>query len=155
MKSMPMHGNPYLRLGIMAVASFASMYVLMYAMVDQPGNVHPSLNQIYMAALMTAPMIVIELALMGAMYPKKAANAALAVASIAVLALCWAAIRSQAAIGDRQFLKSMIPHHAGAVLMCGKAPIRDAEIQALCARITKGQREEIAQMDRILQRLQR
>ena len=139
----------------MALASFVSMYVLMYAMVNTFGDVYNSLNQVYMAALMTAPMIVIELALMGAMYPKKAANAALAVASIAVLALCWAAIRTQAAIGDRQFLRSMIPHHGGAVLMCGKAPIHDAEIRALCAQITKGQREEIAQMDRILQRLER
>ena len=153
MKSMQPHGNPYLRLGIMALASFAAMYVLMYAMVDELRNVHPNLNQAYMAGLMTAPMIVIELALMGSMYPSKAINAALALAGIAALALFWAAIRSQAAIGDRQFLESMIPHHGGAVLMCGKAPIHDAEVKALCAQITRSQRDEIAQMNRMLERL--
>ena len=49
----------------MAALSFVAMYVLMYAMVDRVANVHPNLNQLYMAALMTAPMIVLELVLMG------------------------------------------------------------------------------------------
>jgi uncharacterized protein (DUF305 family) len=35
------------------------------------------------------------------------------------------------AVGDKQFLRSMIPHHAGAILMCEKASIKDAEIRAL------------------------
>ena len=37
----------------MTVLSFASMYVLMYAMVASP-------NHVYMAGLMTAPVAVIE-----------------------------------------------------------------------------------------------
>jgi hypothetical protein len=36
------------------------MYILMYAMVDRFGNVYSSLNQLYMAGLMTVPMIVID-----------------------------------------------------------------------------------------------
>jgi uncharacterized protein (DUF305 family) len=143
----------YVRLAVMTALSFAAMYVLMYAMVDRFDRVHPSLNQAYMAGLMTAPMVLIELALMGAMYPRKRLNLALAGASLAALALCWAGIRTQAGVGDRQFIKSMIPHHAGAVLMCGEAPITDPELRELCARIVRGQNEEIAQMDRILQRL--
>jgi hypothetical protein len=59
----------YGRLAFMAVLSFLSMYVLMYAMVNTLDNAQPNLNQAYMAGLMTAPMMIIELALMGAMYP--------------------------------------------------------------------------------------
>ena len=57
-------GSQYGRLVIMTVVSFIAMYWLMYAMVDRVENVYMSLNQVYMAALMTAPMVLIELALM-------------------------------------------------------------------------------------------
>ena len=40
----------------------------------------------------------------------------------------------------------MIPHHAGAILMCEKAPIEDPDIKILCASIIEGQRAEIADM---------
>lgn len=37
------------------------MHVLMYAMVDRLANVYPNFHQFYMAGLMTAAMVVIEL----------------------------------------------------------------------------------------------
>jgi hypothetical protein len=60
--------NHYVHLLIMTVLSFVSMYVLMYAMVDRLANIYPNFNQLYMAGLMTAPMVLIEMAVMGAMY---------------------------------------------------------------------------------------
>ncbi|MHB1179753.1 MAG: DUF305 domain-containing protein, partial [Daejeonella sp.] len=63
------HGShPYRKLLIMLVLSFISMYILMYAMVNRLENVYPNINQFYMASLMTMPMIIIELVLMGKMY---------------------------------------------------------------------------------------
>jgi Domain of unknown function (DUF305) len=44
----------------------------------------------------------------------------------------------------------MIPHHAGAILMCGEASIRDAEINELCKTIISSQQSEIDQMKTIL-----
>ena len=58
------HASPYHHLFIMVLLSFMAMYVLMYAMVDRAANIHPSFNQAYMAGLMTAPMVVLELLLM-------------------------------------------------------------------------------------------
>jgi uncharacterized protein (DUF305 family) len=52
-------------------------------------------------------------------------------------------------INDRQFIASMVPHHSGAILMCRKANLSDPELASLCGEITKGQREEIEQMERI------
>ena len=145
----------YGRLFVMLLLSFIAMYGLMYAMVDSFANVYPSYNQIYMAGLMTAAMLIIELALMGAMYPNKKMNALLMLVGIIALGLFWMAIRQQTAINDRQFLKSMIPHHSGAILMCQEAKLRDAQIQALCRTIITGQQEEINQMKSILDTLQK
>ena len=129
----------YGRLLLMAVLSFISMYVLMYAMVNTFANVYTNLNQLYMAGLMAAPMVVIELALMGAMYSDRKKNVVIMAVSLVALSAFWLFIRQQAAITDRQFLRSMIPHHAGAILMCEEAPIRDPEIKELCAAIISSQ----------------
>ena len=118
----------------------------MYAMVDVFANVFPNLNQFYMAGLMASPMVLIEIALMSAMYPNKKWNALIIAASVVTLILFWVGIRQQAAISDKQFLKSMIPHHAGAILMCEKASIHDPEIKELCREIISSQRREIEQM---------
>jgi hypothetical protein len=106
-----------------------------------------------MAALMAAPMVLIELAVMRSMYRNRAANVAIVAASLIVLVGSWVLIRQQHFVGDRQFLRSMIPHHAGAVLMCNQAPVQDAEIRKLCQEIVAGQRREITQMKAILDRL--
>ncbi len=127
----------------MIILSFISMYVLMYAMVNVFGNVYGSFNQFYMAGLMTAPMVIIEMLVMGMMYPDKRLNALFVGVSIGALLLFWFAIRQQTFIGDAQFLRSMIPHHAGAILMCNEAEITDPEIQELCRNILAGQQEEI------------
>ena len=135
----------YRHLGIMAALSFVAMYILMYAMVDSLGNVYNNVNQFYMAGLMTAPMVVIELFVMRGMYHDTRANPVILGASVAVGIACFVAIRQQAGVSDRQFLHSMIPHHASAILMCDQSPIDDAEIKRLCSNIVSGQQAEIDQ----------
>jgi len=135
----------------MAVLSFISMYILIYAMVDRFGNLFNNLNQLYMAGLMTAPMIIIELLLMKDMYENKRLNAPLLAVSAIALILLFTFIRQQTAISDRQFLRSMIPHHASAILMCEQAPVRDPKIEELCKSIIASQQSEIAQMKLLLQ----
>lgn len=145
-----MHINHYARLAAMTALSFIAMFILMYAMVDRLGNVYANVNQAYMAALMAAPMVIIELILMWGMYKNRPANIAILTASAIVLIASWIGIREQVAVGDRQFLRSMIPHHAGAILMCEEAPVQDTAIKDLCRQIIKSQNEEIAQMRALL-----
>jgi hypothetical protein len=145
----------YRRLLLMALLSFVSMYVLMYAMVNRFADVYPNLNQFYMAGLMAAPMIIIELALMGAMYGDRKRNAVIIAASLVVLGMFWIFIRGQTAISERQFLRSMIPHHSSAILMCEEALIRDPEIKELCGAIVSSQQSEIDQMKAKLAELER
>jgi uncharacterized protein (DUF305 family) len=150
-----MNKTHYGRLLLMAVLSFMSMYVLMYAMVNTFANVYTNLNQFYMAGLMAAPMVVIELALMGHMYSDKRRNVVISILSLIALGLFWIFIRQQTAITDKHFLRSMIPHHAGAILTCQKSAIRDPEIKKLCGEIVSGQQSEIGQMKAILAKLGR
>ena len=145
-------GGHYGRFAWMLVLSFAAMYVLMYAMVDRLGNAVPNINQFYMAGLMTAPMAILEILLMGRMYPDKRKNMTVLLLGAVVLAACWFGIRAQAGVGDRQFLKSMIPHHAGAILMCEQAKLTKPDVRVLCEGIVKAQEEEIAQMRALLAR---
>ena len=135
--------HSYARFGVMLLLSFIAMYGLMYAMVDRWANVHHSLNQAYMAGLMTAPMGLIELALMARMYPDRRRNVAFAAGCVLLGLACWFGIRQQWGIGDRQFLRSMIPHHAGALLMCGEARLHDPDIRVLCRGIIASQQREI------------
>ena len=147
-------GNCYIHLLIMTALSFVSMYFLMYAMVDRIGNIYGNLNQLYMAGLMTAPMVLIELTVMRAMYENIRLNVALMIVSTVLGLLFFVGIRLQTAVDDTQFLKSMIPHHAGAILMCTESSLTNAEITALCKSIITGQQAEIDQMKALLAKLE-
>jgi len=136
-------GGHYGRLLAMVVLSFLAMFALMYGMVDRFANVFVNLNQFYMVGLMVAPMAIIELALMWRMYPNKRLNALIMAASGVALVAFWILLRQQAAISDREFLKSMIPHHGGAILMCEQNHLKDPELQQLCVQILSSQQAEI------------
>jgi len=144
--------HPYQHLIVMAALSLVSMYFLMYAMVDRPSNVYGNLNQLFMAGLMTAPMLLIELVVMRGMYPDRRRNALISAISVALGVGMFVLIRQQTAIADEQFLRSMIPHHSGAILMCERAKLRDQELRELCDAIISSQREEIELMSAMLDR---
>lgn len=152
---MKMQINHYRRFLIMIGLHFIAMYIFMYAMVNIFDNVFNSFNQVYMAALMTASMVLIEIPLMMSMYQSKKLNIIILAVGLIVLVGSFLAIRNQTAISDRQFLRSMIPHHGGAILMCKEAVIQDQEIKDLCREIFTSQQREIDQMKSILDRMNR
>lgn len=145
--------KPYTVLAGMVALHFIAMYVLMYSMANYFSNIYNNLNQIYMAAIMTSPMIVMEVMLMKKMYHNKKINYWIIGISTSLFILFFTFIRVQTAISDKQFLRSMIPHHAGAILMCRQASIQDTEIKELCDQIISSQQSEIDQMKKILDRL--
>ncbi len=90
---------------------------------------------------------------MGMMYHDKKLNAFLMGTATIVGIVFFIGIRQQTLIDDEQFLRSMIPHHSGAILMCENAELTDTEIQELCREIIQNQEEEIATMEAILERI--
>ncbi|WP_209390094.1 DUF305 domain-containing protein [Chryseobacterium sp. RR2-3-20] len=140
----------YKRFAVMAVAMFAVMYFIMYAMIDGWQNLIPNINNLYMTLLMTSAMLLIELAIMKVMYPNRKMNLAIAIISVAVGIFSWFGIREQINVGDKQFAKGMIPHHAAAILMSEKAKLTDPELIQLQKNILETQAEEIELMKRKL-----
>lgn len=148
------HGHSYQPLLYMVLLSFVAMYVLMYAMVDTLDNVVPNINQLYMAGLMTAPMVPIELLLMRRMYTSRSRNLVICSAAIIAGAVCFMLIRTQGGVGDKEFLKSMIPHHGAAVLMVKEAGLKDPEVQQFAREIIIAQEKEIKQMKQKIKQLE-
>jgi uncharacterized protein (DUF305 family) len=144
--------KPYMMLAVNLGLSLLVMYVAMFAMIWSWGEFIQNVNFFYMALVMWAPMGAIMLATMGGMYRNRKLNAALYVAFAAILVLSLVGIRQQSLVGDDQFLRSMIPHHSGAILMCEEAKLTDPEIRQLCGEIIQAQKDEIAQMKRIMGR---
>ncbi len=149
----PTHKGNYKKLLLMAILSYIAMYVLMYSMVDSFQNVINNINQVYMAGVMAAPMVIIELILMKGMYQNQKLNLIIAVVSILLFILFFLGIRKQAAVSDKQFLKSMIPHHAAAILMVKETELKDPELQQLAKDIISAQQEEINFMKAKLEQL--
>lgn len=147
--------NPYKALAATVGIHFFIMFALTYAGVFRLEHIFLNLNRFYMAVIMVAPMVILMMLFMGHMFGNKKLNFALYSLSALLFVGGLFALRSQALVGNEQFLKSMIPHHSIAIKTCDRADITDPEIQQLCTEIVKTQREEITQMNDILKRLER
>jgi hypothetical protein len=150
-KGMDAH-SPYSKLAITISINAVVMFLITYAMIDTLDHFYPNINRAYMALIMVAPMVVLMLIVMQAMYPNKTLNYFLIAAFTGIFFLVFVLMRTQTSVGDVQFLRSMIPHHSSAIVMCERSSITDPEIVSLCAQIVKAQKEEIAQMQNILAR---
>ena len=151
-----MERHHYKMLAVNLVLGLAIMYFAMFAMIWSLGEFVQNINFLYMALVMWAPMSIVMLFTMKSMYKNAKLNTVLYGIFIAVFVLSFVGIRAQGLVGDRQFLRSMIPHHSGALLMCNRSALRDAEIRDLCFGpdgIVTGQTREIAQMRAIQDRL--
>lgn len=146
------NGSSYLRLGTELACDFAVMYLVMYSMIATLSHFRFNLNNVYMTLMMVAPMAIIMLVSMRSMFPSRRLNQILGIGALIVFLGSFAGMRTQAGVGNAEFLRSMIPHHSGAILMCEKASISDPEIVALCRGIIASQQQEITQMQAILAR---
>jgi len=142
--------NPYVGLLVSLAVSFAAMYLIMYAMADRWSNVYFNLSNVYMTGLMAGSMVPIMLLTMPGMFKNKRANAALWVGAVVGLALCWFLLRAEAGVGNRQFLRAMIPHHSAAIQMAQESAITDPRVKKLVEEIISSQQREIAEMKALL-----
>ena len=143
----------YRTLGINMAINLIVMYLVMFAMIWTWGEFFQNLNFFYMALMMWAPMGALMLLTMRTMFGNKKLNTALYAGFGLVFVLSLIGIRDQSLVGNRQFLRSMIPHHSGAITMCERASINNAEIRQICfapGGIVESQKREIAQMETIL-----
>ena len=62
--------------------------------------------------------------------------------------------RSQALVDDQAYMKGMIPHHSIAIMTSERAHIKDPEVRKLADEIIDAQVREIAEMKRMIARLE-
>lgn len=144
--------SAYRSLAWQTLVSAIIMYLVMFVMIDRLSSFYNNLNMAYMTLMMVAPMVILMIAAMPDMFPNRQRNLVILACSTLAFLGSFALIRTQTTIDDSAFLRSMIPHHSGAILMCEQAKLTDPEVRDLCRGIIAGQKAEIDQMKRILDR---
>lgn len=142
----------YLKFGAMMLVSLGLMWVLSMSMIREIGHFFFNISNFYMALIMVAAMGVVMVVGMWSMLPSKKVNIGMLVGFAALFVVALLLGRNETFVGDKGFLESMIPHHSRAILVCQESDLSDPEIVQLCDEIVEAQEEEIAQMERILER---
>ena len=137
----------YLRFGAMIVTSTVVMFALTYTNSYAWDHVRWSEERVYMALLMGGAMAVVMLGFMWSMHRNLKANAAILVAACLLMGAALWLSRSQHFVDDREYMKGMIPHHSIAILTSEHADLDDVRVCELANKIIRAQREEIAEMD--------
>jgi hypothetical protein len=146
--------NNYLKFAIMMATSFVIMYAVMFTNVDQLDHIMLSTTRTYMTILMIAPMAIMMLLFMKGMYTKKTLNYFLLTLMLVIGSSAYYMLRQQVLVDDVAYMKAMIPHHSSAIMVSQKAHFSDPETKQLAKDIIEAQKREIAQMEKIIQRLE-
>lgn len=91
---------------------------------------------------------------MPSMYPDTRKNILIGLTSILIFVLALTLLRYQVPIGDRQYMKAMIPHHSSAIMTSSSADIKDPQVRALADSIISSQKREVQVMKAILNRME-
>ena len=139
----------YKRLLAMIVTSTVVMFVLMYSTAYSFSHIWFSQTRFYMALYMGATMAIIMLAFMLSMYGDRRKNIAIFTGAALLIATSYFLVRDQT-VEDVGWMKAMIPHHSIAILTSERAELSDPRVEELARQIIETQRQEIAEMERLI-----
>lgn len=144
----------YLRFAAMILTGMVIMYWVMFVGSWEWSHIRFSQSRIFMALTMGGAMGLVMLAWMLNMYKNMKAN--LTVVAVSLLLLVGGAFldRSQITVDDIAFMRGMIPHHSLAITRSERAHIRDVRVCELAVGISATQRQEIAEMDWLINDIQ-
>jgi hypothetical protein len=145
------HGS-YKKFFAMIGTAMGAMFILMYVHSYQIfEHAWFSETRLFMTLIMGASMMVIMLAFMLGMYESRKANLTIFIgASLLLLTSIWL-VRSQITVSDVDYMEGMIPHHSIAILTSERARIEDPRVRALADEIIDAQREEIKEMEWLIE----
>ena len=139
----------------MIATSIVTMFVLKYSNVYEPGHIWFSQTRMWMALMMGMAMIVIMLGFMWGMYRRLLTKVLVMIGAAIGFAVFVFLARSQTTVDDQAYMKAMIPHHSIAVLTSRRARISDRRVRELADAIIEAQVKEIAQMEMLLEDIER
>jgi hypothetical protein len=138
------------RFAAMIVVSTAIMFFLMYQLVYSWDHALFSLTRLVSSLVMGCVMTAVMLSFMWKMYHPNSAKIAVLAGAIVGGIVLLAVNRSQALVGDVNFMKAMIPHHSIAINNARNSDIRDPRVRYLADRIIRDQVKEIAEMKMLI-----
>lgn len=143
------------RFAAMIATSTFFMFFFMYQLVYSPEHALFSLNRLVSSFVMGCVMTVIMLGFMWSMYKGMMTKVAVLAGALLLGVALLAINRSQALIGDVEFMKSMIPHHSIAINNARRSSISDPRVRELADAIIAAQVREIAEMKALIQDIER
>ena len=145
----------YLRFAAMILTAMIVMYAVMFVSSWQWSHIRFSESRVFMALTMGGTMGLIMLGYMLNMYRNTKANLAVIAASLLLLGVGVFLDRSQTTVQDEGWMSSMIPHHSMAITRSERANITDVRVCELAKQISKAQREEILEMQWLIDDIER
>ena len=145
--------HPYRNFLLMILTASVLMFGLMYLNTYQLSHVWFSQTRLFMTCIMAGAMALVMLGFMRHMYRDRRANAAIVVASLALMGGGLWLVRSQSTVDDVAYMKAMIPHHSIAILTSERARIRDPRVRELADGIIETQKREIGEMETLIRDL--
>lgn len=139
---------------LMLIFSAISMYITMYFNTYEFSHVYFSWTRMYMTFIGISGMAIIMFLFMKKMYENKIKNTAIIIGSLLLLSISTYLVRQQIPINDVKWMEAMIPHHSIAILTSNRANLKDPEVKKLSEEIIKAQEKEIAEMKKMIKRLE-
>jgi hypothetical protein len=130
----------------MIATSVVVMFFLMYQLVYSPEDAFFSINRAVASLVMGCVMAIVMLGFMWPMYGGQRTKVAVLLITGVLGLILLSMNRAQTLIGDKSFMKAMIPHHSIAINNARKASISDPRVRELADGIIESQVREIAEM---------
>ncbi len=149
-----MERKMYLRFAAMIVTGMFVMYWVMFVGSYELSHIRFSQSRVYMALVMGGAMTLVMLGWMLNMYKNTKVNIGIVAVGLLLLGLGTVLDRSQATVGDVEFMKAMIPHHSLAITRSERFNVDDVRVCELAVAISEAQRREIDEMDWLIEDIQ-
>lgn len=153
-KSDDMERKMYLRFAAMIVTGMFVMYWTMFVGSYEFSHIRFSQSRVYMALVMGGAMTLVMLGWMLNMYKNTKVNIGIVAVGLLLLGLGTTLDRTQATVGDVEFMKAMIPHHSLAITRSERFNVDDVRVCDLAVAISEAQRREIDEMDWLIDDIQ-
>jgi hypothetical protein len=143
-------GMSWWKFAAMIATSTFIMFFLMYQLVYEFDHAMFSINRFVASLVMGCVMTAVMLLFMWSMYKGLGTKIAVLAAAILGSIIFIAVNRTQAVIGDVNFMRSMIPHHSIAINNARRSSISDPRVRKLADQIIESQVREITEMKMLI-----
>jgi hypothetical protein len=146
-----MERKMYLRFAAMIVTGMFVMYWVMFVGSYSWSHIQFSQSRVYMALVMGGAMTLVMLGWMLNMYKNVRVNVGIVVVGLLLIGFGTFLDRSQATVGDVEFMQGMIPHHSLAITRAERFNVEDGRVCELAVAISEAQRREIDEMEWLIE----